>query len=110
MQQLLATEFTSRAAELIRRLQAEEKRIVFVFDDTGCCGSSNVFVRDSDPGPDYLAVSDLPVPVYGHRIFLRTLREGQRLVVDVDERGADDSFSLETKYGARFFLVIESSR
>jgi uncharacterized protein (DUF779 family) len=102
-------QFTPRATHLAQRIKAETPDIAFVFDDTGCCGASNVFVRGSPPAPDYVALTGAPVPTYGHPTFLRTLHEGQRLVVDVDEHGADDSFSLETRYGARFFLVIESA-
>lgn len=109
MQTAPGSEFTVRAAQLAQRLRAESPDLVFLFDDTGCCGASNVFVRDSAPGSDYIPLTKVPVPTYAHRFFLRTLHEGQRLVVDVDEHGADDSFSLETKYGARFFLVIESA-
>lgn len=99
-------ELTDSAREVLSDLREDNPAIHVLVDDTGCCGSSHVFVQDHPPGPRYEAVGTAEgVDVHLHPGFQRgtTLEE---LSIDVTETRADDSFSLETRLGVRLTLAL----
>jgi len=95
---------TERAEETFEKLIRGHKDLGVFIDDQGCCGFSNVFVREkASVGPDWVPVGKIMgVDVYVSAKFVRFL--GQTVRFDVVESEADDSFSLETLYGVRFII------
>lgn len=76
-------------------------------DDTGCCGFSNVFLQEGEPGPVYrpLLENEL-VRVYAHPSYLKTVEGFRELVFDAIDDPAGDSFSLETEFGERLVVGL----
>jgi uncharacterized protein (DUF779 family) len=100
-------EFTTKAAALLLRMRAEHRNLVVLLDDTSCCSNSNVMVRENPPSwpVDLLSEKD-GVRVYVNPVLRRSLQTA-RIVIDALDF-ADDSFSLETDYGKRFFMSTAS--
>ena len=96
-------EFTTNATALLLRMQAEYPDLVLLLDSTSCCANSNVMVRENLPNwPVDLLLSNDGLRVCMNPVLRKSLRAA-RVVIDVLDF-ADDSLSLETNYGKRFFM------
>lgn len=97
---------TSKAAEVVRRVQAGGRENLVMVLGTGCCDSTAPYLYDNYlPEPDSAQVGE----VEGIRIlapgWLAELYAGDAtLTLDVDEDVLNDSFSLESEYDCRFTL------
>jgi len=100
-------EFTAEAAAFLLRMRAEHRNLVILLDGASCCANSNVMVRESPPSwpVDLLSEKD-GVPIYVNPVLRKSLPT-VRVVIDVLDF-ADDSLSLETNYGKRFFMSTAS--
>jgi uncharacterized protein (DUF779 family) len=100
-------EFTTKAAGLLLRMQAEHRNLVVLLDDTSYYTNSNVMARENPPTwpVDLLSEKD-GVRVYINPVLRKSLQTAW-VVIDVLDF-ADDSFSLETKFGKRFFKSAAS--
>jgi uncharacterized protein (DUF779 family) len=96
---------TPRAETVVARVAGQGRSDLVMVLGTGCCDSTAPFLYDRYyPGSDVVEVGRVSdVPVYAHR-WLADLYEGDELVLDVDERVPNDSFSLESDYDCRFTL------
>lgn len=97
-------EATERAEETFEKLIGSHTDLGVFIDDQGCCGFSNVFVRDKRTvGSDWVSLGKIMgVDVYVNAKFVKFL--GPTVRFDVVDSEADDSFSLETLHGVRFII------
>src|SRR3972149_7114696 len=96
-------EFTTKAATLLLRMQAEPPGLILLLDGTSCCANSNVMARERRPSwpVDFLSDKD-GVQVYINPVLRKSLK-ATRIIIDTIDF-ADDSLSLETNYGKRFTM------
>lgn len=99
--------FTTRAAAVLKKIRQKHRSLVLLLDDSSCCSNSCIMLREREPS---WAVS-LIAKVDGVRICInpvleRSLRAERILIDSVDF--ADDSLSLETNYGKRLIMSVQT--
>jgi uncharacterized protein (DUF779 family) len=102
---------TPAAEAAVRRVAEGGRQDLVMILGTGCCDSTAPFLYDRYiPGPDAVEVGQVAgVPVLAHGWLAKLYRDGDGLVLDVDEGVQSDSFSLESEYDCRFTLRVASS-
>jgi len=99
---------TPTAAALLQTISKEHKKLVLLLDDTSCCSNSNVMLRENEPSWPVSLLAEIDgVRVLVNPILERSLK-AERIVIDALDV-ADDSLSLETNYGKRFIMLVETS-
>ena len=99
---------TPTAAALLQTISKEHKKLVLLLDDTSCCSNSNVMLRENEPSWSVSLLAEIDgVRVLVNPILERSLK-AERIVIDALDV-ADDSLSLETNYGKRFIMLVETS-
>jgi len=99
---------TPTAAALLQTISKEHTKLVLLLDDTSCCSNSNVMLRENEPSWPVSLLAEIDgVRVLVNPILERSLK-AERIVIDALDV-ADDSLSLETNYGKRFIMLVETS-
>lgn len=101
-------QLTPSAAALLQRIHADHPGAILLLDDSSCCSNSNVMLREKEPGWPVSLLADID----GIRVFINPILErslkADRILIDALDF-ADDSLSLETDYGKRLIMSVESA-
>jgi hypothetical protein len=84
------------AEEILERMRRDGGEIYMLLGFSGCCGTSNIFITNTQPSPGYRLIEGRKgLKIYIQPSFLQILGHGEQIVED-EESEADDSFSAET--------------